>query len=62
LTIMLDEPQPTPETHGFNTSGWNAAPTAGKVIARIAPILGIETRFDLPPADRLLLTSSKEVR
>jgi cell division protein FtsI (penicillin-binding protein 3) len=62
LTIMLDEPQPTPETHGFNTSGWNAAPTAGKVIARIAPILGIEPRFDLPPADRLLLTSSKEVR
>ena len=32
--IMLDEPQGLPETHGFATSGWNAAPTAGKVIAR----------------------------
>ena len=32
--IMLDEPQGLPETHGFATSGWNAAPTAGKIIAR----------------------------
>jgi cell division protein FtsI (penicillin-binding protein 3) len=62
LTILLDEPQATPETHGFTTSGWNAAPTAGKVIARVAPILGVEPRFDLPPAERLILTSSKEVR
>src|SRR5208283_5457174 len=37
MMIMLDEPQPTPETHGFATAGWNAAPTAAKVIARIAP-------------------------
>ncbi len=55
LLIMLDEPQGLPETHGFATSGWNAAPTAGKVIARIAPMLGIEPRFDLPPADQLIL-------
>jgi streptogramin lyase len=37
VLIMLDEPQGLPETHGYATSGWNAAPTAGKVIARIAP-------------------------
>jgi len=37
----LDDPQPLPETHGYATSGWNAAPTAGKVIARIAPLLGL---------------------
>jgi cell division protein FtsI (penicillin-binding protein 3) len=55
ILIMLDEPQGLPETHGFATSGWNAAPTAGKVIARIAPLLGIEPRFDLPPADQLIL-------
>jgi len=30
LTI-LDEPQALPETHGFTTSGWNAAPTTGNV-------------------------------
>ena len=28
MLIMLDEPQPMPETHGFATAGWNAAPTA----------------------------------
>jgi cell division protein FtsI (penicillin-binding protein 3) len=55
LLIILDEPQPLKETFGFATSGWNAVPTAGKVIARIAPLLGIEPRFDLPPAERLIL-------
>ncbi len=59
VLIMLDEPQGTPETHGFSTSGWNAAPTAGKVIARIAPMLGIEPRFDLPPAEQLFLAKAR---
>jgi cell division protein FtsI (penicillin-binding protein 3) len=58
LMIMLDEPQGLPETYGFATSGWNAAPTAGKVIARIAPLLGIEPRFELPPAEQLILARS----
>jgi cell division protein FtsI (penicillin-binding protein 3) len=62
LLIMLDEPQATAETHGFTTSGWNAVPTAAKVIARIAPILGLEPRFDLPPADKLILAAAKEAR
>jgi cell division protein FtsI (penicillin-binding protein 3) len=59
LLIMLDEPQGLPETHGYATSGWNAAPTAGKVIARIAPMLGIAPRMDLPPADQLILAKVK---
>jgi cell division protein FtsI (penicillin-binding protein 3) len=42
VMVMLDEPQATPETYGFSTSGWNAVPTAGNVIARIAPLLGVE--------------------
>jgi cell division protein FtsI (penicillin-binding protein 3) len=62
LLIMLDEPQATAETHGFTTSGWNAVPVAGKVIARIAPILGLEPRFDLPPADKLILAAGKDAR
>ncbi|MGO9358118.1 MAG: peptidoglycan D,D-transpeptidase FtsI family protein, partial [Xanthobacteraceae bacterium] len=62
LLVMLDEPQSLPETHGFITSGWNAVPTGGKVISRIAPLLGIEPRFDLPPAERLILATSKESR
>src|SRR5258707_14360066 len=58
LLVMLDEPKALPETHGFITSGWNAVPTGGKVIARIAPLLGIEPRFDLPPSERLILAAS----
>jgi len=59
LLIMLDEPQATAESHGYATSGWNAVPTAAKVIARIAPMLGLEPRFDLPPADQLILPALK---
>jgi cell division protein FtsI (penicillin-binding protein 3) len=59
LLIMLDEPQALKETYGFITSGWNAVPTAGNVISRIGPLLGIEPRYDLPPADRLILAASR---
>ena len=45
LMVLLDEPKPVKGTHGFATSGWNAVPTAGKIIARIAPLLGIEPQF-----------------
>jgi cell division protein FtsI (penicillin-binding protein 3) len=62
LLIMLDEPHVTPETHGFTTSGWNAVPTGGAVVARIAPLLGIEARPGLPGADQLILASVRESR
>lgn len=55
LLIMLDEPQPTPDSNGMATAGVNAAPTAGRVIARIGPMLGLEPRYDLPTAERLIL-------
>jgi cell division protein FtsI (penicillin-binding protein 3) len=60
VTILIDEPQAIAETHGFATSGWNAAPTAGKIIARVAPMLGLEPRLDLPPADQLILANMKQ--
>ena len=41
MVLMLDEPQPTAETFGFRTAGWNAAPAFGRTVARIAPMLGI---------------------
>jgi cell division protein FtsI (penicillin-binding protein 3) len=62
VLIMLDEPHATPETHGFTTSGWNAVPVGGAVVSRIAPLLGIEPRMDLPNADQLILASLKESR
>ena len=62
LLIMIDEPQGLPETKGFTTSGWNAVPVGAKVIERVAPLLDIPPRFDLPKADQMLLVSAKETR
>ncbi|HEY3778836.1 MAG TPA: penicillin-binding protein 2 [Rhizomicrobium sp.] len=39
--VMLDEPHGTKATHGFALAGFTAAPLAGQVIARIAPMLGM---------------------
>ena len=62
LLIMLDEPQGLPETKNFTTSGWNAVPVGAKVIERIAPLLDIPARFELPKADQMLTVSAKELR
>lgn len=51
VLVMLHQPQPSAETSGQITAGLNAAPTAAKVIARIAPLTNISpidarTQFD----------------
>ena len=38
---ILDEPQGNDSTMGFASGGWTAAPVVGRVIARIAPLLGV---------------------
>ncbi|MBV9346635.1 MAG: penicillin-binding protein 2, partial [Pseudolabrys sp.] len=62
LLIMIDEPQPLPETKGYATSGWNAVPVGAAVIERVAPLLDVAPRFDLPPVDQLLMVSAKDGR
>jgi cell division protein FtsI (penicillin-binding protein 3) len=42
VQITLDSPQRTPDSFGFITGGWNAAPTAGHIIERIAPFVGVK--------------------
>ncbi|PYD47824.1 peptidoglycan D,D-transpeptidase FtsI family protein [Novacetimonas pomaceti] len=39
--VMLDSPKATPQTHGWTTAAWNAAPTASHIITRIAPMMGL---------------------
>ena len=39
--VMLDEPHGTKATSGFALAGYTAAPLAGQVISRIAPLLGV---------------------
>ena len=41
---MVDEPKPTEYSHGYATGGWVAAPVVKQVVARIAPLLGIQPR------------------
>lgn len=49
LTIY-DEPKGYAESGGYSTAAWNAGITAGKVIERAAPILGLPPRFEPPVA------------
>lgn len=39
--VMLFEPKPTAAAFGQVTAGSNAAPTTGRLVARIAPLLGV---------------------
>lgn len=41
ILVSLDEPVALKETFGFATAGWNAAPLFSRLVARIAPILGL---------------------
>ena len=45
VLIFIDEPKPE-EGKSSATAGLNTAPVTGKVIRRIAPILGLEPEFD----------------
>ena len=47
VLILLDEPHGSVGSHGQSTGGWVAAPAAGRVIARIAPFLGVQRRHEI---------------
>ncbi len=51
VQITLDSPHVTPDSMGFITGGWNAAPTAGAVINRIAPFLGVTRNLAAQTSD-----------
>lgn len=46
IVVMLEGPQPTPETHGFATAAWNAGPITREIIERCAPLLGVNPHFE----------------
>jgi cell division protein FtsI (penicillin-binding protein 3) len=66
VLVMLDEPHGTKATHGYAAAGWNAAPTVGRIVSQIAPMLGV---MAILPADedeeetgRLLVRADGEGR
>ena len=58
VLLMLDEPQAMPESMGFATAGWNVVPAGGALIARIAPLLGVEPVLTVDERDKLEKTSA----
>lgn len=59
VLVMVDRPQAVEGTYGFNAAGWNAAPIAGKVIARIAPLLQVAPSITTSPdADPFMIPAS----
>ena len=58
--MMLDEPQANASTHGFATAGWVSAPAAGRVIARIGPMLGLLPDTENAPAIQAALSIPME--
>ncbi|MBT3401821.1 MAG: penicillin-binding protein 2 [Rhodospirillaceae bacterium] len=58
--VALDEPQGTERTFNFASAGWTAAPTASRVVSRIAPLLGVApTTTKSAPAESLLVSVRK---
>lgn len=49
VLVSIDEPQSTKDTYGFITAGWNAAPTTGRIVTQLAPLLGVMPRTAPPP-------------
>lgn len=66
VLIMVDRPRAVEGTYGFNAAGWNAAPIAGKVIGRIAPLLQVvptsEVRIQPEENSMLIHASVSKVR
>ena len=50
VLVMVDEPKANARSRGYATGGWVAAPTVGRVIGRMAPLLGVSPEIAAEPA------------
>jgi cell division protein FtsI (penicillin-binding protein 3) len=46
ILVMVDEPRGNKATFGYATGGWVAAPVTARVVARMAPLLGLKPDFE----------------
>ena len=62
VIAMLDAPKATPDTFGFTTAAWNAAPVVSRVISRTGALLGIlpDDSRDLDLSDMMALVAKQE--
>jgi cell division protein FtsI (penicillin-binding protein 3) len=49
VLLMVDEPKPNAQSHGYATAGWVAAPAVGRLVQRMAPLVGLEPIPDTAP-------------
>lgn len=63
VLAFVDEPKGNAKTHNYATGGWVAAPVVGRIIERIAPLLGVEPIYDggSRPGDRRATTPEKPI-
>jgi len=52
VLAILDEPKGTKATNGYATGGWVAAPVVGKVVTRIASVIGVNPLDENAPEIR----------
>jgi cell division protein FtsI (penicillin-binding protein 3) len=62
LLVMVDEPQAKRDTGAYATGGVVAAPTAGRIIARVAPLLGVAPLPNMPAPLAQPLLAAAELR
>lgn len=64
VLTMLDEPKGSAESFGVRTAAYTAAPVAGKVIARIGPLLGVNPdagrEIDLSDVEQYVAKSKQD--
>ena len=60
VLALLDEPVGNKDSFGYATGGWTAAPVVGRVVARIAPILGVEPVDEAAPEVRRAMVVTTE--
>jgi cell division protein FtsI (penicillin-binding protein 3) len=61
VLAMVDDPKPNASSYGYATGGWVAAPAVGRIIQRMAPLLGIppQDQNEIPSETAALLVSAR---
>jgi len=49
MLTLVDEPHGNKQSHGYATAGWTVAPATSRIIARIAPLLGVAPQDENSP-------------
>jgi cell division protein FtsI (penicillin-binding protein 3) len=62
ILVMVDEPHGTKATYGYATGGWVSAPVVGRVVQRMAPLLGMKPDFNYDNARVDAMWANAEAR